>query len=149
MPIVRRAQPGDLEPLAALFDAYRGFYEQASDLVLARRFMAERMTRDESIVFVAVPAEGQALAGFCQLYPTFCSVEAAPIRVLYDLFVSPGARGQGLAGALMQAAEDDSRRAGCVRLDLSTAHTNLSAQALYESRGWKRDEVFRYYSLAL
>lgn len=149
VPVVRRALPDDLEALAALFDAYRGFYEQPSDLALARRYVAERMTRGESIIFVAAPAQGQALAGFCQLYPTFCSVEAAPIRVLYDLFVSPSARGQGLAGALMQAAEDDSRRAGCARLDLSTAHTNLTAQALYESRGWKRDDVFRVYNLAL
>ncbi|MBT9598956.1 MAG: GNAT family N-acetyltransferase, partial [Vitreoscilla sp.] len=88
-------------------------------------------------------------AGFCQLYPSFCSVEAAPVMVLYDLFVAPAARGQGLAGALMQAAEAHAREAGCARLDLSTAHDNLAAQALYESRGWLRDEVFRVYSLRL
>ena len=63
--------------------------------------------------------------------------------------MAPGCRGQGAAQALMQAAEDDARRAGCVRLDLSTAHTNRTAQALYESRGWQRDEVFRVYSLTL
>ncbi|MFO1336834.1 MAG: GNAT family N-acetyltransferase [Burkholderiaceae bacterium] len=148
-PGVRRAEAADLDALAALFDAYRRFYEQPADLVLARRFLAERLARGESVVFVAPRADGAGLAGFCQLYPGFCSVAAAPVRVLYDLFVAPEARGQGVAQALMQAAEDDSRRAGCARLDLSTAHTNRRAQALYESRGWQRDEVFRVYSLTL
>lgn len=146
---MRRAEATDLDALAVLFDAYRRFYEQPADVALARRFLAERLANGESIVFVAPRADGAGLAGFCQLYPTFCSVAAAPVRVLYDLFVAPEARGQGVAQALMQAAEDDSRRAGCVRLDLSTAHTNRTAQALYESRGWQRDEVFRVYSLTL
>lgn len=147
--MVRRAEAADLDALAALFDAYRRFYEQPADVPRARRFLAERLANGESVVFVALRADGAGLAGFCQLYPTFCSVAAAPTRVLYDLFVAPEARGQGVAQALMQAAEDDARRAGCVRLDLSTAHTNRRAQALYESRGWQRDEVFRVYSLTL
>lgn len=146
---VRRAEAADLDALAELFDAYRRFYEQPADVALARRFLAERLANDESIVFIAPRAGGTGLAGFCQLYPSFCSVAAAPIRVLYDLFVAPEARGQGVAQALMQAAEADARGAGCVRLDLSTAHTNRRAQALYESRGWQRDEVFRVYSLTL
>jgi ribosomal protein S18 acetylase RimI-like enzyme len=31
-------------------------------------------------------------------------------------------------------------------MDLTTAKTNLQAQALYESLGWLRDEVFLTYS---
>ena len=122
---------------------------QPSDLALARRFLAERLENDEAIVFVAPGLEGRELDGFCLLYPTFCSVVAQPFRWLNDLYVRPEARDRGLAGALMQAAEDDSRQAGCARLDLQTAHTNLRAQGLYESRGWKLDTVFRVYSLAL
>jgi len=41
------------------------------------------------------------------------------------------------------------RSAGAVRLTLSTAHTNLPAQSLYEATGWLRDEIFRSYHLAL
>jgi ribosomal protein S18 acetylase RimI-like enzyme len=33
-----------------------------------------------------------------------------------------------------------------VRMDLTTAHTNTAAQALYESLGWTQDTVFRAYS---
>jgi ribosomal protein S18 acetylase RimI-like enzyme len=69
--------------------------------------------------------------------------------VLYDLFVGDDARRGGVARALMRAAEAHSRAAGMARMDLSTARTNVQAQALYESLGWVRDDVFLHYSLAL
>jgi len=145
---VRRAGLDDLDALAPLFDAYRRFYEQPADPALAREFLRERLARGESVVFVA--QEGvTAPAGFCQLYPTWCSVEAARTFVLYDLFVAADARRRGVARALMLAAQEHARAAGASRLDLSTARTNATAQALYESLGWRRDDVFLVYNLAL
>ncbi|MNG40364.1 hypothetical protein D3C84_1289180 [compost metagenome] len=44
------------------------------------------------------------------------------------------------------AAEEYARQQGAVRMDLRTAKTNQSAQALYESAGWIRDEMFLSYS---
>lgn len=46
----------------------------------------------------------------------------------------------------MLAAEDRARTDGKARMDLTTARSNHGAQALYESLGWKRDEVFYAYS---
>jgi ribosomal protein S18 acetylase RimI-like enzyme len=34
-------------------------------------------------------------------------------------------------------------------MDLTTARSNHAAQALYESLGWKRDDVFLAYSRSL
>ena len=145
---IRPARAADLDALAGLFDAYRGFYEQPPDRPRARAFLAERMSRGESVLLVAEAAAG-GLAGFCQLYPTFCSVAAAPIFVLYDLFVAEAARRGGAARALTQAAADHARAAGAVRLELSTARDNHRAQSLYESLGWQRDERFLHYALPL
>jgi GNAT superfamily N-acetyltransferase len=83
------------------------------------------------------------------LYPTFCSVEAAPIYTLYDLFVSPQARRTGAARALLRAADAYAAQTGRVRMDLTTARTNSSAQALYESEGWVQDAVFLTYNKAV
>jgi ribosomal protein S18 acetylase RimI-like enzyme len=141
----RLATLADLAPLAQLFDAYRQFYEQPPDLALATRFIGERLRRQESTILVAED-DARDILGFCQLYPSFCSVQAAPIYVLYDLFVAPSARRHGTGKALLQAAEAHARGRGVVRLDLSTARTNLSAQSLYESLGWVRDEVFHTYN---
>ena len=143
----RHATPDDLNTLAPLFDAYRRFYEQPGDIALASEYLHARMERRESTILVA-EAEGQLL-GFCQLYPTWCSVAAARIFVLYDLFVDEGVRRAGVGRALMRAAQDFGRQAGAVRLDLSTARTNARAQALYESLGWQRDDIYFVYSLAL
>ena len=142
----RHATPDDLDALAPLFDAYRRFYEQPGDVALASAFLHERMERGESTILVA-EADGQML-GFCQLYPTWCSVAAARIFVLYDLFVDADVRRGGVGRALMLAAQAFGRAAGAARLDLSTAHTNTRAQALYESLGWQRDDVYRTYSLS-
>lgn len=140
----RLATPADADTIAPLFDAYRQFYEQAPDLAGARAFIAQRLEREESVVLLAQDAS-EAAIGFCQLYPTFCSVEAAPIYTLYDLFVAPPARKTGAGRSLLMAAEATARAHGKVRMDLTTAHTNTSAQALYESLGWTLDTVFRAY----
>lgn len=142
---IRPATPADAGTIAPLFDAYRQFYEQAPDLSRARAFMAERLERGESVILLAMDAS-QAAMGFCQLYPTFCSVEAAPIYTLYDLFVVPAARQTGTGRSLLVAAEATARAHGRVRMDLTTAHANIAAQSLYESLGWTLDTVFRAYS---
>jgi ribosomal protein S18 acetylase RimI-like enzyme len=146
-PAIRQATLADIDALAPLFDAYRRFYEQPGDIALASDFLHERLERNESTILVAEDA-GQLL-GFCQLYPTWCSVAAARIFVLYDLFVDPDVRRGGVGRALMQAAQAFGRAAGAVRLDLTTARTNTRAQALYESEGWQRDDVYLTYNLSL
>ena len=140
----RRATLADLDAVAPLFDAYRQFYKQATDLPAVRDFMKERLERDESVVFVAQTGNRE-IVGFCQLYPTFCSVRIAHTYVLYDLFVSPAARRTGAGRSLMLAAEIHAAKSGAARMELSTARDNKVAQSLYESQGWVRDEAFCVY----
>jgi ribosomal protein S18 acetylase RimI-like enzyme len=45
----------------------------------------------------------------------------------------------------MREAMDFARAVGASGMTLATAHANVSAQRLYESMGWKRDEEFREY----
>ena len=141
----RQAGLHDLETIAPMFNAYRQFYEQPSDLELAREFIRMRLQNSESIILLAADSSGRS-AGFCQLYPSFCSVEAKPIYTLYDLYVRPESRRGGAGKALLLAAHDYAQTVGMVRMDLTTAKTNSGAQALYESLGWVRDEVFLAYN---
>jgi ribosomal protein S18 acetylase RimI-like enzyme len=141
----RKASIDDLKLLAVLFDAYRQFYEQTPNLELAKIFIAERINNKESVIFVAENSE-RNLIGFCQIYPSFCSVAAAKIGVLYDLYVDKSTRKTGAGRALMLAAHEYAVENGMARLDLTTAKDNVKAQALYESLGWVRDEVFYAYS---
>ena len=147
--VVRQAGPGDVDAVAPLFDAYRQFYQQPSDPALARAFIAERLTHWESVIFLA-ERDGQAV-GFVQLYPLFSSTAARPRRLwlLNDLFVSPSARGGGVARALMDRARRLGEETDAAGLELATARTNGAAQRLYESLGWRQDEQFLRYELGL
>jgi GNAT superfamily N-acetyltransferase len=145
---VRRATIADVELIAPLFDAYRQFYEQSSDLQRARTFIRERLEKNESIIFIVVLANGTA-AGFTQLFPTFSSISAAPILTLNDLFVAQSARRLGVGAALLRAAAEYGKANGAVRLGLRTAVTNATAQRLYEAEGWTRDTRYYSYDLTL
>jgi ribosomal protein S18 acetylase RimI-like enzyme len=136
---IREARASDLAALATLFDLYRQFYEQAPDLERATAFLAQRVERQESVILVACDAKGN-MRGFCQLYPSF---------TLYDLFVHPAARQGGVGRQLLAAARERAQADGKSRMDLTTAKTNHAAQALYESMGWQRDEVFFAYQLPI
>ncbi len=146
---IRLATVDDAAHVAPLFDAYRQFYEQPADAAGALAFVQARLARGESVILLAEDAASGDAVGFCQLYPSFCSVIAAPIYVLYDLFVAPPARKSGAGRALLRQAEAHARAGGFARMDLTTARTNLPAQALYESLGWERDEVFLTYNRPL
>lgn len=143
--VIREAAFSDLRNLAELFDLYRQFYEQEPDYELAFQFLSSRFKNSESTILIAESDE-LGLVGFCQLYPTFCSLEATPIYSLSDLFVLPDARKLGVGRQLLLAAEVRALADGKARMDLTTAKTNLPAQSLYESLGWQRDEVFYAYN---
>ena len=145
---IRLASIDDLQTVAELFDHYRQFYEQAPDIQLAKNYIAERLNNNESVILVAENSD-KNLIGFCQIYPSFCSVAAAKIGVLYDLFVKPNSRKTGAGRTLMLAAQEYAANNSMARLDLTTAKDNLKAQALYESLGWARDDIFYTYSKLL
>ncbi|MEM7194538.1 MAG: GNAT family N-acetyltransferase [Pseudomonadota bacterium] len=145
---ITRATLHDADEVARLFDLYRQFYECEPDYPLAQRFITERLRNDESIVFVARQADQSV--GFVQLYPSFCSVEAIRIFILYDLFVDASVRNAGIGRDLMNRASDYCRSEGARRVDLLTAHSNAAGQHLYESLGYeKTNQDFFAYSLAL
>jgi ribosomal protein S18 acetylase RimI-like enzyme len=129
-----------------LFNAYRMFYGRSSDLALAEKFLHDRLAAGESVIFFCQQQPAQTPVGFTQLYPSFSSVSAGRIWILNDLFVAPEARRFGVGRVLIQAAHDYARETNALRVVLSTAHTNIAAQALYESMGYIRDIEFRTYS---
>lgn len=146
-----RAAAESVDMLAPLFDAYRGFYQQPSDLPAARDFLRERIERDQSVIFLAIVQAGrrESAAGFTQLYPVFSSVSLRPAWILNDLFVDVGHRRLGIARLLLQRAAEFAAQAGACCLELATAIDNRPAQALYESLAWKRETEFCRYALTM
>lgn len=144
---IRHAAPGDLPSLVPMFDRYRQFYDRPSDEAGARRFLAERMARGQSVILLALDA-GEAV-GFVQLYPSFSSIRTAATFILNDLYVEPAQRRGGAGRALVEAAGAMARDAGAAGLSLVTGVDNLAARTLYESLGWTRETRFLEYGLDL
>ncbi|MEH7225413.1 GNAT family N-acetyltransferase [Bacillus sp. JJ1566] len=137
----------DLEGVSNLFNMYRMFYQQESNLEGAKTYIKERIESKESVIFVV--KDNQSYVGFTQLYPTFSSISMKRAWILNDLYVDSKARKQGVGELLLQKAKQYAIATGAKSLSLSTAPDNESAQRLYERNGYKRDSQFLHYELDL
>lgn len=137
----------ELDQVSQLFNQYRMFYGQASNLEGAKEFIKERIENNESVIFLAV--ENNSPAGFVQLYPIFTSVGMNRKWLLNDLFVAEDYRRHGVGKALMNKAKDlavETRAAGIL---LETTKDNVKAQALYESLGYEKEDAVYFYNLSI
>jgi len=138
------ASADHLQELVPLFDGYRIFYKQASNLDAVKNFLEERIQKKDSIIFIAMDEEGKGL-GFTQLYPSFSSVFMQRVYILNDLYVSEKSRGQGIGESLMEYAKQFARKMGSKGLTLETAIDN-PAQNLYKRLGWVKETEVNHYT---
>ena len=140
---IRRATAGDAKGIAKLFDDYRVFFGEPSDLSLAKDFIADRLRHTESVIFFAQTSEEQCV-GFAQLYPSFSSVSAGRVWILNDLFVTESARGTGIGTKLLGEIKAFGADSNAKSILVETTSSNTRAQKLYETTGYQEvaDRLF-------
>lgn len=136
--IVRRIDATEAGLVFELFDKYRVFYKQSSDLALAESFITDRLNNNESVIYVALINDKPV--GFTQLYPKYSSMRAVKNWILNDLYVEEAYRKKGIAGQLIQAAMDFAKADNARFVQLETQTDNYTAQSLYESLGFIQQE---------
>ena len=144
---VYQATMVDLEGVSNLFNLYRLFYQQTTDLDGASAYIKERLENKDSVIFIV--KNKHKYVGFTQLYPTFSSISMKRAWILNDFYVEEGARKQGIGEMLLQKVKDYAIETGAKSISLSTAPDNYSAQRLYEKNGYTRDSQFYQYELSL
>jgi len=144
---IYQATIADINGVATLFDQYRQFYQQPSDLEGAKSYIKERLSKKESIIFI-VKNDGNYI-GFTQLYPTFSSISMARAWILNDLYVTKNARKKGVGELLLQKVKEFASETKAKSISLSTAPDNDTAQRLYEKHGYIKDVQFYHYELNL
>ena len=144
---ISQANIEKLDDVAFLFDQYRVFYQQKSDLEKSKEFIKERLNHCESVIFIATESEHPL--GYTQLFPSWSSVSMQRVWILNDLFVLPQHRNQGIAKSLMNQARQYAISTNATRLILATEITNKIGQNLYESMGYSRFHNFYHYILKL
>lgn len=75
--------------------------------------------------------------GLANCFEGFSTFSARPLLNVHDLVVREGARGRGLAQALLGAAESEARARGCVKLTLEVLSENRRALAAYRRFGFR------------
>ena len=131
-----------VDDLTPLFNAYRVFYKQESDLMSAKSFLKARIQNNESIIYLAYIND--EAVGFTQLYPLFSSVSLKPFYLLNDLYVKSNHRNQGIGEALINRAKFLCEIQKNKGLALQTG-TDNPAQKLYERLGFVKDHDLYYY----
>lgn len=144
MIITRRADEHDLESLTFLFNEYRLFYKKETDLQGCRRFIAERIANNESVIFVAENSD-LIIVGFVQLYPLFSSTRLKRLWLLNDLFIQPEFRSKGISTALINASKTLCLQTGGCGILLETAKDNVIGNNLYRKTGFSLDSGHHYY----
>jgi len=124
--------------------AYCDFYDVAPTdedlLALSRALIADR--EREGVQLIA--RSGGAAVGFATIFWSWATTIAARIGVMNDLYVTPEARGQGVADALVGACLEECRRHRAAELTWQTARDNARAQRVYERLGAERAEWVDY-----
>ena len=90
-----------------------------------------------------VAEAGGRVVGYIRLRPATRLRENAHVLAIVGLAVDPGARGQGIAAALLAAAEQYARARGGRKLSLRVLGTNEPALRLYERSGFVREGTLR------
>jgi len=149
---IKRIGLKDTHLVTGLFNQYRIFYNQFSDIGMAKAFIDERLQYNESVIFVAIDTDNQQPIGFTQLYPKYSSVRLSKNWILNDLYVDAGYRKQGIGERLIKTVMEFAKTTGATFVQLETAVDNYNAQHLYESIGFVKqpnDDDFFLYKIIL
>ena len=139
-----------LDLLAPLFVKYREFYGELPYPDSSRDFLEKRLSRDESVIYLAMPVDDdKKLLGFCQLYPSYSSLSLKRVWILNDIYVAEDARRQLVADHLMRTAKNMAKETQAVRMRVSTSSNNEVAHKVYESIGFREDTQFKNYVLPI
>ena len=133
-----------LDDFAKLFDGYRVFYEQESDIERGKAFLKERINKSESVTFL-IKKDGK-FVGFTQLYPLYHYKTLKRQWLLSDLFVAPAYRSHGLAIDLIDRCKQYCTETDACGLLLETQKTNKIGNKLYPKCGFELDEEHNYYN---
>ncbi|MCM5680885.1 GNAT family N-acetyltransferase [Schlegelella sp. S2-27] len=124
----------------ALARGYKAFYQ--TEVSAAEYDTAwGRLLEQDGVFGMGARADGVMVGIAHYLFHT--STWAPEICYLQDLFVSPQARGKGVARALIEAVAARARQAGAARYYWLTQEHNAAARALYDKVG-KFNGFIRY-----
>lgn len=106
-----------------------------------RRGLEAIVASGDAAAFVAIDDESGELIGMVTAQLTISTAEGGPSGLLEDLFVDEHRRREGVASALLAAAEAWCRGRGATRAQLLADRGNAAALAFYDRSGYRETRM--------
>jgi GNAT superfamily N-acetyltransferase len=132
---VRAVVDADYERWLPLWDGYNAFYGRSGPTALpleTTRTTWSRFLSPDEPVSALVAEDAGRLVGLAHFILHRSTNQLTRVCYLQDLFTDPGARGQGVGKALIEAVYERARALGCRRVYWQTHETNSVARSLYD-----------------
>jgi GNAT superfamily N-acetyltransferase len=138
---VRPIKPADRAAWDSLYQGYAAFYKVEQSTQMRDRVWA--WLHDADAETEGLVAEGQdgTLLGLTHYRPFARPLSATTGGFLDDLFVTPGARGMGVADALIDAVRAVAVQRGWSVVRWITAENNYRARSVYDRVATRTDWV--------
>ena len=132
---IRTVTQEDYDQWLPLWDGYNTFYGRSGATALAPEITRMTWSRFfdayEPVHALVAESDGK-LVGLTHYLFHRSTTAIAPNCYLQDLFTAEGARGRGVARALINAVYDRAKLAGSPRVYWQTHETNVTAMQLYD-----------------
>jgi GNAT superfamily N-acetyltransferase len=133
LPPVRRANPDDARAIAQLLHDFNREFDEPTPTVatLQQRVVNLLQGGDTAVLLIGDGPDGLAVLRFRD------AIWSNGLECyLAELYVVPARRGNGLGGALIEAALGEARERGADTMEIGVDEPDLVARHLYESLGF-------------
>jgi GNAT superfamily N-acetyltransferase len=132
---IRFAEQHDFEQWLPLWLAYNRFYGRFEATALpdaiTQSTWARFLDADEPVHCIVAESDGR-LVGLVHFIFHRTTISIAPTCYLQDLFTLETERGKGVGRRLIEAVNEQARKAGSARVHWLTHETNTTAMKLYD-----------------
>lgn len=140
-----KAEQWNIDVLLPLFETYRQTYGMDENPERTLAFLTNRMRFNESLFFIAVDENEQAL-GFVQLFPRLSSLQLQRYWQITDIFVINTPEQTDIYAALISKAKDFVQFTQSNRL---VAELEQNQYSMLKSEGFKLNPKERLFELSL
>jgi GNAT superfamily N-acetyltransferase len=136
---VRTARESDLNSIAAL---YRELHlDSYGNLAVPRTRMRRafrQLARDRRHRILVAERKGNVVGTLHLIVVPHLGHGLSPFAIVENVVVSAGARSSGVGQAMLAAAGQIARKAGCYKLTLTSNIRRFGAHRFYARLGWRR-----------
>lgn len=147
---VREFNENDAEQLLKLMRGLAAFERYQDEFAVTKHDLIERgLSASPQFTALVAINRNDELLGMAVYYLVPYTYDLAPDMVLKELFVSEGARSQGVGEALMKRLQQDAKSHGCKRIKWLVLSDNERAKSFYKRNGGEKDTKWENWTLTL